>query len=385
MNRPDSGSDKSDQTKSEFGTGFLGAARVDETPELFESRKADHIRLALSEKTQAVGASGLDKVRLRHEALPDLNFDDISLEVQLLGKPVASPMFVSSMTAGHAGSIDLNLRMARVSEKRNWPMGVGSQRKQLQDENADIEWKNIRKACPRVRFLGNIGLAQVIEEPVSAIRRLCDSLEAEALFVHLNPLQECMQPEGTPHFKGGLKALEVLVRELGLPVIVKETGSGFSRSTLDRMRGIGLHAVDVSGLGGTHWGRVEGGRAQGLRAEAAETFRDWGVGTVESVLSALAAKREGSDLTAGAAGVAGVTEYDVWASGGVRSGLDAAKLVAMGAKHVGFAQPILAKALESEEALDRKMELLEFELRTALFCTGAQDIETFQSLRVWEI
>ncbi len=348
------------------------ASRLTETPELFESRKADHIRLSLSEKTQAIGASGLDRVRLRHEALPDLNFDDIDLRVPFFGKLVASPMFVSSMTAGHAGSIDLNVRMARVSEKRNWPMGVGSQRKQLQDKNADVEWKNIRKACPRVRFLGNIGLAQVIEEPTSAIRRLCDTLEAEALFVHLNPLQECLQPEGTPHFKGGLKALEKLVRELGLPVVVKETGTGFSRSTLDRLRGIGLHAVDVSGLGGTHWGRVEGGRAQGLRAEAAETFRDWGVGTVESVLHALQAKRAGA-------------EYDVWASGGVRSGLDAAKLVAMGAKHVGLAQPILAKALESEDALDQKMELLEFELRTALFCTGAQDIETFQSLRVWEI
>ncbi|RYZ69209.1 MAG: type 2 isopentenyl-diphosphate Delta-isomerase [Proteobacteria bacterium] len=347
-------------------------APVAETPELFESRKADHIRLALSNDTQALGGSGLQSVRLRHEALPDINFDEVSLEVSLLGKAVATPMFVSSMTAGHAGSGDLNLRMARVCEKRNWPMGVGSQRRQLTDENADLEWKKIRQTCQGVRFLGNIGLAQVISTPVDAIRRLCDTLEAEAMFVHLNPLQECMQPEGTPQFKGGLKALETLTRELGLPVIVKETGSGFSGATLNRLRGIGLFAVDVSGLGGTHWGRVEGGRSTGLRSEAADTFRDWGIGTVESLLAAVAAKQSGAD-------------YEVWASGGVRSGLDVAKLVALGAKHVGLAQPVIAKAIESEEALDKKMELLEFELRTALFCTGAKDIETFRNLRVWEI
>jgi isopentenyl-diphosphate delta-isomerase len=344
---------------------------IAETPELFESRKADHIRLALSHGTQANGASGLDRIRLRHEALPDLDFTDISLATPILGREAATPMFVSSMTAGHSGSIDLNLTMARVSEKRNWPMGVGSQRKQLSDPAAQAEWKNIRKACPRVRFLGNIGIAQVIRTPVGDIQRLTDSLEAEALFVHLNPLQECLQPEGTPQFRGGLQALETLARELGVPVVVKETGCGFSSSTLRRLNGIGLHAVDVSGLGGTHWGRVEGGRSKPgeMRAQAAETFRDWGVGTVESLQAALAVRGD----------------YEAWASGGVRSGLDVAKLVAVGARAVGLAQPILRAASVGEEALDQLMARLEFELRTALFCTGAASIESLREMRAWDL
>jgi isopentenyl-diphosphate delta-isomerase len=342
-----------------------------ETPELFESRKADHIRLSLSGETQTTGASGLDRIRLRHEALPDLNFDEIKLETELFGRFVASPMFVSSMTAGHSGSGNLNLIMARVSEKRNWPMGVGSQRKQLTDSASSTEWKTIRQACPAVRLLGNIGIAQVIQSGVDDIRRLTDSLEAEALFVHLNPLQECLQPEGTPQFRGGLQALEKLVREIGIPLVVKETGCGFTSSTLRKLRGIGLHAVDVSGLGGTHWGRVEGGRSKPgeMRAQAAETFRDWGVGTVESLQAALALK----------------TDYEVWASGGVRSGLDVAKLVAMGASEVGLAQPIIRAATEGEEALNLLMARLEFELRTALFCTGAGSIEEFRRMGAWDL
>ena len=164
-------------------------------------------------------------------------------------------------------------------------MGVGSQRKQLRDPGADQEWRAIRSRCPRVRFFGNIGIAQVIESKVDEIRRLVDTLEAEALFVHLNALQECLQPEGTPKFKGGLEALKNLVRSLGVPVIVKETGSGIGAATLQRLNGIGLHAVDVSGYGGTHWGRVEGGRsvAGSMKSEAALAFAQWGIGTVESL------------------------------------------------------------------------------------------------------
>ncbi len=342
-----------------------------ETPELFESRKADHIRLALDSETQAVGGSGLEQIRLRHEALPDLNFDDVSISTTLFGREVASPFFVSSMTAGHAGSSDLNLVMARVCEKRNWPMGVGSQRKQLRDSTADQEWKKILKACPNVRLIGNIGLAQVIESDVDEIRRLVDTLNAEAMFVHLNPLQECLQPEGTPRFKGGLQAIATLARELEVPVIVKETGCGFSGSTLRRLDGLGLHAVDVSGFGGTHWGRVEGGRSApgSLKSQVANDFWNWGIGTVESLQSAIEAE----------------TDFEIWASGGVRSGLDGAKLIAMGAKHAGLAQPILRAAIAGEKVLDEVMALFEFELRTALFCTGAESIERFREMKPWDV
>lgn len=336
----------------------------------FERRKVDHIRLSLDEKSQANGGSGLDRVRLRHEAFPEINFNDVVLDTEVFSTKLKSPIFISSMTAGHAGSQNLNLLMAKVAQARGWAMGVGSQRRQLTDTHADFEWKSLRKECPDVVLFGNIGLSQLVSTPVSDVRRLAETLEASAMIVHTNPLQECLQPEGTPQFAGGLKALEKLCRELSLPVIVKETGCGFSQSTLSRLRGLGVAAVDVSGYGGTHWGRVEGGRsASGEKLNlAAETFKDWGVSTLDSLLYALEFQKD----------------YQVWASGGVRSGLDAAIVLAIGAKMVGVAKPIMQAALQGESALMKQMELLEFELKTALFCTGSRDVCALQEKKVWE-
>lgn len=346
------------------------SSNVDSNDPQFESRKVDHIRLALDPRVQANGVSGLERVRLRHEAFPELNFEDVSVSVSCFSHSFQTPLFVSSMTAGHAASGELNLLLARACARRGWAMGVGSQRKELADANASAEWQAIRKQCQGVRFFGNIGVAQLIRSKTSDIRRLVDALEATAMIVHTNPLQECLQPEGTPQFAGGLKAVERLVREIGIPVIVKETGCGFSRSTLERMAGLGIAAVDVSGLGGTHWGRIEGGRSEpdSLLAGAAETYRDWGIGTVESLHAALEIERD----------------YEVWASGGVRSGLDAAKLVAVGAKMVGLAQPILAAAIQGEAALDELMARLEYEFRMALFCTGSRIVADLRGKYAWE-
>lgn len=336
----------------------------------FESRKADHIRLSLSEKNQALGESGLDHIQLTHEALPDLDFKQVSIQTSVLGRKQSTPFLISSMTAGHADSYALNLRLAQAASERGWCMGVGSQRRELSDEKAAQEWRDIRKQVPRAVLFGNIGLAQVIKSKTADIERLADNLEAAAMIVHLNALQECLQPEGTPNFKGGLKAIERLCKQLSIPVIVKETGCGFSKATLKRLRGTGVKAVDVSGLGGTHWGRIEGERdtLHGERREASATLASWGVSTVESVLEAMSIKKD----------------YEVWASGGVRSGLDAAKLLAMGAKAVGFAKPILQAAVQSESELQRKMSVLEFELKTVLFCTGSQDIAELQDKKVWK-
>jgi len=335
----------------------------------FEQRKADHIRIALGAKAQAVGLSGLEQIRLRHEALPELDFDQIDTQVLLFSRTTTSPLFVSSMTAGHSGSVSLNLVMAKVCEKRNWVMGVGSQRRQLFDASAASEWKEIRKQCRRVRLFGNIGLSQVIRVGTDVVRALVDSLEGEAMIVHLNALQECLQPEGTPMFAGGLKAIEKLCREIGVPVVIKETGCGMSGETLLRLKNLGIAAVDVGGLGGTHWGRVEGERSDegSLLRNAADTFADWGVSTVDSLLHAKSVQ----------------PDYAVWASGGVRSGLDAAKLIAMGAQMVGLAQPIIAAALKGEESLDQRMAQIEFELKTSMFCTGSKTIGELQEKDLW--
>jgi isopentenyl-diphosphate delta-isomerase len=335
----------------------------------FEVRKADHIRLALEARMQATGRSGLDKINLIHEALPDLDFKEVSLSTRLFEYELSAPLFISSMTAGHVGSVGLNLTLARAAENRGWAMGVGSQRRQLFDHAADGEWLKLRKASPKLMLFGNIGLAQVIQTTVDDIRRLADSLEAAAMIVHLNPLQECLQPEGTPRFKGGLKALERLVCELGRPVIVKETGCGLSSATLSRLKGVGFAAVDIGGLGGTHWGRIEGGRAGSDETlqRTAKTFRNWGIATVEALVAAVQLK----------------PDYAVWASGGLRSGLDAAKTLAMGASMAGFAKPLIKAALSGEECLDREMAILEYELKTALFCTGAKDVATMREMKAW--
>ena len=175
-----SGAQSAPEPSTESSVRHAANIVMAEAPEQFEARKADHIRLSLDPKTQTTGLSGLDQIELEHEAFPELNFAELDFATELFGK-LTKPIFISSMTAGHAGSMDLNRTMARVAEKRNWIMGVGSQRRQLTDKQSDQEWKEIRKACPRVRFFGNIGLAQLILTPSHEVRRLADSLEADSV------------------------------------------------------------------------------------------------------------------------------------------------------------------------------------------------------------
>lgn len=349
----------------------------------FEQRKRDHLRIALDSRAQSSQGTGLDAIELVHEALPDLDFEDISTASQFQGQTLSAPYFISSMTAGHENGRRINLELARLSARRRLLMGVGSQRRELSDREASAEWTLIRKEAPGALLLGNLGLAQVIHASVDDVRRLIESLEALALFVHLNPLQECLQPEGTPQFKGGLQAISKLTEALKVPVIVKETGCGFSARTLKRLEGAGVFAVDLAGLGGTHWGRVEGLRvpAGDVREKASKSFADWGISTLESLANA----RD----TAPA--------YEIWASGGVRTGVDVAKLIALGAKKVGLAQPWLEAfasngaiglgASSSQDdvatALDKTADRLQFELKTSMFCTGSGTLEQLSTQECW--
>ncbi len=338
--------------------------------EEFEQRKGDHIRLALSSEVQTENLSGLDRIRLRHEAFPEINFSDIDISCEAFGVRLKSPFFVSSMTAGHLHSGKLNYLFAKLCHEKSWVMGVGSQRRELFDAHAGAEWKQIRKEFPNLALLGNVGLSQFIKTPLENIQKLIDSLGAKALIVHTNPLQEALQPEGTPEFKGGLNALKKSLQILSVPVIVKETGCGFSKTSLEKLNDIGISYVDLSGLGGTHWGRIEGQRSQPREKLhlASKVFADWGISTVDSLLNARAIG----------------PKFQIWASGGVRSGLDAAKFIAMGAKMVGIAKPILEAGLEGETALRNVVEQFEFELKVAMFCCGVQNLQQLQESQVWE-
>lgn len=335
----------------------------------FESRKEDHIRLSMEAKNQTAGQSGLEQIHLMHDAIPELNLEEISLKTNFWKQSAASPLFLSSMTAGHHKGEALNLTLAKVAGKKHWPMGVGSQRRELEDAEAAKEWKRLRKDAPDTIFFSNLGLTQLIEVGAEEALKLVENLESIALIIHTNPLQEAIQEEGTPHFTGGLKALEKICKISKVPVILKETGSGFSSLTLQKIFPLGLGAIDVSGLGGTHWGRIEGGRAShnSLKALAAKTFANWGESTVNSLHVATKLRKELKAINT-----------EIWASGGIRSGLDAAKCLALGADKVGFAKPALEAALSGEESLATWMNLMELELRIALFCTGSKDINALR-------
>ena len=329
----------------------------------FEQRKKDHLLESLKERHQAKGLSGLDDLRLKHQPLPELDFEDVSMESLRLGATSTTPFYISGMTAGHDDAPRLNRCLATIAQQRGWAMGVGSQRRDLSQggpHGGVDRWKDFRKDFPRLELFANLGLSQLIQSDLSAVQGIVDSLEAQALVIHLNPLQEVLQEEGTPQFKGGVAAVGRLCEKLSVPVIVKETGCGFSVEAAKRLSSVGIRAIDVSGMGGTHWGRIEGARAKSggnpLRLLASETFANWGISTVQSVLNVSR----------------GAPELEIWGSGGVRSGLDAARLLSLGCVQVGYAQPALKAALEGEDALDQWMELQEFELKTTLFCTGSQ-------------
>jgi len=349
----------------------------------FEGRKRDHIRLSLDPSHQAIGQSGLDQFHLSHEALPDLDFDEIVLRSVCLGRYSPTPFYVSGMTAGHSDAFEINRTLALSCAKRGWAMGVGSQRRQLEDSGAAAldQWVKLREEAPSLTLFANIGISQLPGLAIDRLRELVETINAQALAVHANPLQECIQTEGTPRFRGTFDALRRVCEELGRPVVLKETGCGISAPTLERLSEIGLAAIDVSGLGGTHWGRIEGARARALaktdgasdptlRAQVATTFENWGESTLSSVIT-------GVQMFPPQGANRAITE--IWASGGVRSGLDAAKLLALGARQVGYAKPAMEAALEGRDSVERWMELQEFELKTALFCTGSRSLDDLRA------
>jgi isopentenyl-diphosphate delta-isomerase len=382
--------DVTSHTKSGTLASQATGGSLPEVPETFESRKSDHILASMDPSVQS-GGSGFDAYEFVHEALPDLNFDEVSIGSRIFHgtrfeTELKSPFFISSMTGGHKQSVKLNEMLASAAARKGWAMGVGSQRRELGDRSAQAEWRRVRKTAPGAVLFGNIGVSQLIESGPSQVLALIEALEAKAMIIHLNALQEALQPEGTPQFRGGLRAIAELVKmaeaEFAVPVIVKETGCGISALTASKLFNAGVRAVDVAGRGGTHWGRIEGlrakqklelattdsetGRLKTLR-QAAKTFENWGLLTAESLIQVAQVCETGAN------------GCEVWASGGIRSGIDGAKALRLGAKAVGLAQPILAGALDCEISLHQVMDHFDYELKTVLFCCGLKDLRAFEA------
>ena len=333
----------------------------------FEERKIEHIRLALDSRHQVSEGNGFHLVRLRHCALPEMDFGEVDISTQVFSKyRMKTPFIVSGMTGGWKSSYEMNKMIASQCERRGWMMGTGSQRRQLSDPSSNKEWKQIKKAYPNLRLLGNIGLSQLIGTPLNRVRDLVYSIEATGLVVHCNSLQEALQMEGTPSFKGGIFALKELCEQSDFPIILKETGCGFSQDNLEELKDVkGLYGVDVSGYGGTHWGRIEGARVKDKNHPfflASQTFKHWGNSTLDSLLWAKEIPQRG---------------YKIWASGGIKNGLDAGKGLCLGANIIGFAKPIMDALVNKK--LGQFMERVELELKIALFCMGRKNIKELRS------
>lgn len=327
-------------------------------------RKLEHVRLCLNEDVGGSGiTTGLEDYRFVHNALPELNFDDISLRTVFLGRELKTPLLISSMTGGSKATGAINGRLAEVAGRRGWALGVGSVRAAV--ERAELaETFRVRERAPGIPVIANIGAVQLsygfgVEECLRAV----EIAGADWLVLHLNGLQEVFQPEGNTGFSSLLAAIEKVCRALPVPVGIKEVGWGIDGDTALRLYNAGAAFIDVAGAGGTSWSQVEKFRSTDpVRRAAAEAFADWGIPTVECIRGVRAAAPHGALI----------------GSGGLKHGVDAAKALALGADLAGFGRSLLGPAVDSEEALDRALAQVELELRIAMFGIGAADLSALR-------
>lgn len=326
-------------------------------PDDLGGRKREHLELCAGGEVEYRGKSTLfDDVDLVHDALPELALDEIVTDVTLLGRGLRAPLLITGMTGGTAEAATINRALASVAEAHGIAFGLGSQRA-MQREPALQDTFEVRAHAPTTLVLANLGVVQAAALPSAEVARLVEAVGADALCLHLNPAQELIQPGGDRDFRGALAAVARLVRDLDRPVVVKETGCGISRDVARRLRDAGVRTVDVSGAGGTSWVRVEALRGDARARERGEEFAEWGIPTAAALL--------------GARGLG----LDCIASGGIRTGIDVAKAIALGATAAGVALPVFrAYTTGGIPGAGAFVEGLVAGLRTAMLLTGARDV-----------
>jgi len=337
-----------------------------------ERRKSEHLTLASGEGVETRASAGWDDVHLAHDALPAVDAADIDLSVELLGRALRSPLVITGMTGGHQAAREVNRVLAGAAERHGLAFGVGSQRAALRDPSLVPTYSIARETAPTAFIVGNIGISQLLDQPGEHalghedVVRVIEMVRADALAVHLNYLEEMVQPEGQTRARGADRALAELARTCGVPVIAKETGAGIGRATALRLADLGVRAIDVGGVGGTSFAAIEARRARDRgderRGLLGERFTDWGLPTAVAVVGARA------------------TGLPIVATGGVRSGHDAAKALALGATAVGVGRPLLQAALKGDAAVDEWIAQFDLELRTATFLSGATSVRTLISV-----
>jgi isopentenyl-diphosphate delta-isomerase len=333
-------------------------------------RKKEHVVLVLNEDVGFRNkATGFDFFEFEHNALPELNTSEIDTSIKFLGKKIKFPLMVSCMTGGYKNAKLINQSLAAVCEERGIPFGVGSQRQVMEDASYHRTFSIVRKVAPNIPIIGNIGAAEIANlKNTYQIQKLVDMIDADAFAIHLNPLQEFLQPEGDTNFYGVLKGIELIVRNLSVPVIVKEVGAGISASVAQRLINVGVKMIDTAGAGGTSWAGIEIIRSN--KPWLSSAFWDWGIPTAESISSIRKLFKN----------------IFLIGSGGIRTGIDMAKSIALGANLAAAAAPIL-KSLEQggEKQVEKVLNLWEKELRGAMFLTGSRNISQLRKAKLLKI
>lgn len=329
------------------------------------ARKADHIRINLEEDVRSGLTTGFEKYSFLHNALPDLNLNEIDLAVQVFGKQLKSPLLISSMTGGTDEAGAINQALAEAAQETGIALGLGSQRAAIEDPKLEPTFR-VRNVAPDVLLFANVGAVQLnYGYGLNHLQRAIDMAEADALMLHLNAVQEAVQPEGDTNFSGLLKKIEIMCKQLPVPVVIKEVGWGISGELAKQLARAGVQAIDVAGAGGTSWSQVEMHRAKNpSQARLAAAFVDWGIPTAESIMQVRQA----------------VKTMRIFASGGLRSGVDVAKGIALGAELGGMAGPFLKAAVKSSKAVVETINEISRELQVAMFAAGAGDIASLQAV-----
>jgi isopentenyl-diphosphate delta-isomerase len=333
-------------------------------------RKREGIEIPLNENIQGRTASTyLEYVKLLHNALPEINYDQIDLSIEFLNRSFSAPLIIDSMTGGTDEAFVINKRLGLIAERYGLGMGLGSQRAGLKSDKLVESYSIARKVAPNAFLIANIGGAQLSDGlSNSDILKIIKMIDANALAIHLNPLQELIQPEGEPRFKGILKKITNLVNEVEIPIIVKEVGSGISADVAIKLEKSGINSINVAGAGGTSWAGIEKIRAdqhnEYLKSQLGELFWDWGIPTALSILL-----------------VSNSVKIPVIASGGLRNGLEIAKCLILGANVCAMAFPFLKRASKSEEELEKFTQLILSEIRATMFLLGAKDVHSLKNTR----
>lgn len=328
-------------------------------------RKLDHIKICLEREVESkFKTTGFEDIDLLHEASPNMDLDQIDISTSIFGKKIEAPIIISPLTGGHKRGQQINLELAKAARELDIGMSVGSQRAAIESSKLEKTYQ-VRKVAPNILLFGNLGVPQInMGYGLDELKKAVEMIDADALGLHFNSLQESVQPEGDTKFDNVIEKIKSLSPQLNRPIYAKETGAGINSAIARKLVSAGVKAIDVSGAGGTSWARVETIR-KGSNTRLGETFRDWGIPTAVCT-----------------ADVAEKIDIPVISSGGIRTGIEAAKAISLGADLVGMGLPLFKVAVKGKDAIVEWLEEFIQEVKIAMFLTGSENLRELQNTRL---